>query len=770
MKSWEIAFTGSWPAALVLPLVVGAVLLAWRFYSRRRDEVGRAGFRWMVALRMVAICIVALFLLEPVLRLTRAEATRSTVVVLVDTSRSMSIRDAAAEQSRLEAARSLLAGTPADLLRRLRAAHDVRLYRFDAVTAELAGRADLESLESDGPATALGDALRDVVREVGRDAISAVVLLTDGVSNLGDEPGAVARRMDVPIFPVALGGQLGERGRFHDVGFSAVPRNPRFIVNNRALVRLELSHVGLADFTEPERRVTVTLREDGRELASRSLLLPAHDGTTEVELEYTPDRVGVRRLRAEVSEVPAETVLENNTRSFTVHVTDPRIRLLIVEGTVRNEHRFLRRVLESDPNIEATGVVKLSGRRYLVQGVQPGVDLSRGLPARPEDYEEFDVVILGDIGRNEFTGVQLEQLRDFVDGGGGLMALGGHRAFGAGRWEDSALAGLLPVSLGGVRDGHLEDEFAPVMTPEGARHPVLLGCGRFFEEPQARVTLEGANRLRGLKPGAAALLVHPHERADGAPMPVLAAQAYGSGRVLALAADTTWRWKFQVEATGRESPYYRLWRQSVRWLAGRDEPRTAPDRLVSAWSERVEYEPGEAATLRARVRADDGEPLEGARVRAVVRYPVPVRRQTPEGEEELEQEAEVPLTAVPLSPGEYRAAWEPPAAGLYRAQVRAAADGQELGSDEVEFVLGHVASEFDRVDVDRELLQSLAATGGGVYHTQATAARIPDELEQRRRLVLRREEYDLWNAPWFLAAFVACVTAEWVLRKRRGLS
>jgi len=770
MKSWEIAFTGSWPAGLVVLGAAGAALLAWLFYRRKREKVGRAGFRWMVALRALAIFVVAFFLLEPVLRLTRAEAERSTVVVLVDASESMGIRDAAGEQSRLAAARSLLTEPPADLLRRLEGPQQVRMYRFGAVAAELPDGAGIDRLTADGKATALGDAVGDVVRQVGRGNVSAALLLTDGVSNQGDDPEAVVRRLDVPVFPVALGGHLGEHGRFHDVGFRSLPQNPRFIVNNRARVSLELAAVGLAGFTESERQVTVKLSEGERELASRTLTLPVEDGTTDLELQYTPESVGVRQLRATVSQVPAEVVRQNNERSFTVHVTDPRIRVLIVEGTVRNEYRFLRRVLESDPNVEATSVVKLSGKRFLVQGVQPGMDLSRGLPARPEDYDELDVVVLGDIGPDEFAGVQLEQLTDFVEAGGGLMALGGYNAFGAGGWADKALAEALPVTMSGPRDGQLEDAFAPVLTPEGGRHPVLEGCRRFFEDPEARVTLDGANRVSGLKPGASALLVHAHERAGGAPMPVLAAQAYGAGRVLALTADTTWKWKFQVEATGRESPYYRLWRQSVRWLAGRDVAEMAPDQLVSAWSVRVEYQPGETAVLKARVRTPDNQPEENARVTATVRYPVPVRRRMPDGGEELEQETTVSLAPVPLSLGEYQATWEAPVSGLYRVTVTAAAAGQQRGADEFEFVVGRVASEFDRVDVDRELLESLAAATGGVYHTQASAGRIPDELEQRRRLVLHREEYNLWNAPWFFAAFLACVTAEWILRKRRGLN
>ncbi len=771
MRHWQVAFTGAWPMLLVMGGAGSAALLAYVFYRRKKPVLMPSAFRLLTGLRTLAIFIVALFLLQPVLRLTRAEASRATVAFLVDVSESMSIRDAAGDRSRLEAALSLLREKPGQLLRRVGQSQDVRLFTFGAVTAEVpAGGQRLAELQPEAKATALGDALKDTVRQVGERNMSAVVLLTDGVSNRGEDPEEAARALGVPVFSVAVGGRLAQRGRFHDVGIVSVPQNPRFIVNNRAIVKVEVGHVGLRNFTEAEREVLLRLEDEGAELAARAVRLPAEDGTLQQEMEFVPKRVGIHRLRASVSALPAETVTQNNARSFTVIVTDPRIRVLIVEGAVRREYRFLRRALESDPNLEVTSVIKLSGKRFLLQGVQTGVDLSRGLPARREDIGEFDVVILGDIGREEFTGLQLEQLKDFVDAGGGLIALGGYHAFGAGGYADSALADVLPVTMGGERDGHVEAAFAPALTPEGKRHPVFEGCREFFEGARPRVSLEGANRVTGIKPAALALAVHPRERVGRAPMPVVAVQSYGAGRAMALTADTTWKWKFQTEGRGLDSPYYRFWRQSVRWLAGRDVAEMAPDQLVSAWPARVEYEPEEPVLLKARVRNRDKEPEERAAVQVHITFPIPIKKKGPDGQEIVENETTVRLAPVPLSLGQYQASWSPPASGLYRAMAEARLGEETLGSDGFEFVVGQAAAEFDRVDVAESTLQNLAAQTGGTYHTLATAGRIPDELEGRRHLVLHREEVSLWNAPWFFAVFMACVTAEWILRKRRGLN
>jgi uncharacterized membrane protein len=771
MEHWQIAFTGHWPAALIGLGALVAACLAYVCYRRRKPGLRPRTFWALATLRTAAIGVIAVFMLQPVLRLIRTQAEDATVAVLVDVSESMGIRDSADDRTRLESALQLLTGRPSEILDKLSSGSlEVRAFSFGAVTAPLADPDRVGELRASQKATAIGDALKEVVRTIPREQLAGIVLLTDGVSNRGDDPGKVAQGLGVPVFPVVLGGAPGEKGRFHDVGIAELPAAPQFIVNNTATVKVRISHAGLGKFLDAERQLQLRLMGGEQELASQTVAFPLADGTLEQDLSFVPERVGIHRLTVKLDSLPNETVTENNERSFTVQVTDPRIRVLIVEGVIRSEYRFLRRVLESDPNLEVTGVIKLSGRRFMVQGVQPGVDLDRGLPARQEDYGKFDVVVLGDIDREEFSGLQLEYLKEFVAGGGALLALGGYHSFGAGGYADTPVADLLPVTLGGKGDGQAEDPFIPVLTAAGRSHPVFQGCEGFFEGAQEAVELDGANRVTGAKPGAEVLAVHPVERAGRGPMPVVAVQSFGAGRTMALTADTTWKWKFQVEARGQDSPYYRFWRQAMRWLAGRRGEEMTPDQRVNGWTARPEYEPGERVILKAKVRDAEGQPEERAEVTVALSYPIPVRREGPGGEEAYDEGTTVKLEPVPLSLGEYQTPWDPPASGLYQATASAAKDGVELGSDPFEFVVGRAASEFDRVDVDEQLLQSLAGQTGGVFHRLTTAGSIPDELEQRRNLVAHRREINLWNAPWLLAVFLACVTGEWVLRKRRGLN
>jgi hypothetical protein len=71
-------------------------------------------------------------------------------------------------------------------------------------------------------------------------------------------------------------------------------------------------------------------------------------------------------------------------------------------------------------------------------------------------------------------------------------------------------------------------------------------------------TLEGANRLGRLLPTTKMLAA----AADGTPL--LVGREYGQGRVLAFAADSTWRWVMQ----GAGDQHRRFWRSRTRSGSG----------------------------------------------------------------------------------------------------------------------------------------------------------------------------------------------------------
>ena len=67
-----------------------------------------------------------------------------------------------------------------------------------------------------------------------------------------------------------------------------------------------------------------------------------------------------------------------------------------------------------------------------------------------------------------------------------------------------------------------------------------------------------------------------------------------------------------------------------------------------------------------------------------------------------------------------------------------------------------------------ELLRALAQATGGTFATAGPACRTCASPTRRSSRSGRRKDLPIWDRGWFLAALVATLAAEWVLRRRWG--
>jgi hypothetical protein len=89
--------------------------------------------------------------------------------------------------------------------------------------------------------------------------------------------------------------------------------------------------------------------------------------------------------------------------------------------------------------------------------------------------------------------------------------------------------------------------------------------------------------------------------------------------------------------------------------------------------------------------------------------------------------------------------------------------------------VGAPNKEFERLDLNEDLLQRLARATDGRYFTLLSADQLVHTLHERIREKSEYREFPDWKRRnWLLwlpfGAFVLIVTAEWILRKRRYLS
>lgn len=217
---------------------------------------------------------------------------------------------------------------------------------------------------------------------------------------------------------------------------------------------------------------------------------------------------------------------------------------------------------------EAAGVIvgTLEGAGHRVTHI-PCHRVSRDFPRTLEELSRYDVVLFSDVGTNTFLllpevvkqgarSVNLLKLtREYVEQGGGFCMIGGYMTYGGmggkGKWKDSVIERLLPVSLLGGDDRMELPEGADICCVPDS-HPVLAGL------PEQWPYILGYNKTVA-KPDARVLVSWEGD-------PIIAVGEWGRGRVMAYTTDCAPHWA--PAAMCQWEGYPKLWDNIVNWLAG----------------------------------------------------------------------------------------------------------------------------------------------------------------------------------------------------------
>ncbi|MDB4960811.1 MAG: hypothetical protein JWP01_810 [Myxococcales bacterium] len=736
--------------------VIAIVALSWRA-SRGAPAWRRAT---MIGLRAGAAVGALVVFLEPAVELRQVAREPNRIAVLIDDSKSMALSESTTGPTRIERARQLLTAS-GGALAAWEANHKVDYYTFSE-TISPTSLAALASNQAQGKATLFRKALELVrARYEGRD-LAGVVMISDGVSTGGftEDSGDGAMRDFLRSLETRVHTVWAARKGLKDIAVAKVMADEFAFV--RTVVRIDavIRTTGL-----PARQVPVTLSTDGQPLRQKMVDFPGGDHDVTVTFEVTPPRVGRYVYEVSVPIAPNEAVTSNNTRSFVIRVIRDKIRVLQVAGQPGWDVRSLRQMLKSNSNVDLISFFILRTQDDI--SLVPNDEMSLiPFPTRElfeHQLPSFDLIILQDFEYLPYgIGDYLENIRSYVEGGGGLVMLGGAASFTSGGYYGTPVAAALPVELYGPFDsGPVVDtqKFSPQLTEAGQMHPVTSLRYSADDNVAAWKTLpqlEGVNLVASVKPEGTVLAQHPRLRTKaGKPMPVIIAAEYGKGRSLAVTTDTLWKWGFGAAArpgdNGRQ--YTKFWENAMSWLI--QDPVL---RNLHVDSDAVEYGPNAPVRVTVRLLGRDYQPLAGGVVSLTVR-----RGADPSSAEEV--------SAAKLAVGEDGTVVHELgglAPGVYRIEGHAAIAGRQVDANDI-FLVREGGSELDRPVGDAATLESIAKASGG----QALGAvdTLPSDLAfdpPRIVRVDRRTDVELWSRPGLLLLIIGLLGLEWLLRQRSG--
>jgi uncharacterized membrane protein len=721
-------------SALIALLFVALIVLGVRQVRRLPSARQRAA---LIALRVLSALLALPFVLQPQWVAERLENVQGRIAVLVDASRSMAVRDVS--PNRAQHALELLRGWQ----KQSKAQFDLYAFGADARSVKLA-ELDAAGLAREDD-TRIQRAVERAVGDLGEE-LSAVVVISDGADLAPGWSPQQLKGLGVRVHTIAVGSEHEPA----DDAILAIKADPVGFLRQAAEVEVSVRS------TRKEREpLVVSLREQGQ-LVSEAKAELDDSGQGKVVLPFTPGRLGRAVYTVSLPLAEGDAVPENNERAFLVRVTRDKLRVLLLCGAPTWDTRFLRAFLKADPAIDLITFFILRTSSDLAMASPEELSL---IPFPTDELfrehlDSFDLVIFQDFNYGPYqVAAYLPRIRDYVIKGGAFAMIGGTRAFGGGGYEHTPIAEILPVRMAPGTSALSMHEFTPTLVEAMARHPIVELVPDQAENQKTwseLAPLVGANKLLGLREGSHVLLVHPNEKdAQGGAMPVLAVGTAGQGRVLALAADSSWRWSITTAGRrGDASAYERFWDRALRWLAR--DPLLEPAHIET---DRERYGPGAPIKARMLLRDDRYQPLASHALELLVldmQGGVSSRQHL---ESDVDGTASAELR-VPADPGAYRLAVRDP-----QSEALIAEQGfiVEAGGDEL-------ADPRPRPD----LLREIAAVTGGSFYREADAPRL-DVFDRTRARALGTVITAPFASPWFFALLVAVLGLEWALRRSWGL-
>jgi len=262
---------------------------------------------------------------------------------------------------------------------------------------------------ADADASDLAAAIATASALVPGDRVARVVLLSDGRPTAGDALAA-ARAAPCPVDVVPLPGR---------------PKNEVYVgaLSTPGQARAgEPFYLKVGIYSSGENRGKLGLKCDGAALLEETVSLT--EGENRFRFPQVVTRAGPATFTAELAGFE-DTLPQNNTARAVVFAT-PRARVLLVES----------RPALAEPLSDALG-----GENLDVEVRAP-----EAMPSRLEEFEPYELVILSDVPATALSDDRMEGLRRYVrDFGGGLIVVGGERAFTPGGYKDTVLEEILPV-------------------------------------------------------------------------------------------------------------------------------------------------------------------------------------------------------------------------------------------------------------------------------------------------------------------------------------
>ncbi|MCL2040353.1 MAG: VWA domain-containing protein [Bacteroidetes bacterium] len=723
MNSYFLSISGWWWLLVLFCLI--AVALTIFTYKNTIPPIAKSKKILLISIRSIALVILFFSIFEPIYTSIKTLITKPQLVVLVDNSVSMVVDDAAGNRKE----RALNVFKKLDLS----PINPNIIYYSFGEDVRMIDTFYADSLQFNENSTDISKAIRTINNISEATNTRAILLITDGVFNTGNNPLFDAENFAKPIYTIGIGDTVEPK----DISIKSLLVNEIAYIENPIPVTINFSSVGFSNV-----EAKVSLLDDGKKIAEQVVNLHSDRTNYTLIFEYNPVKEGIRKLTATISELENEITNKNNTHSEYVKVLKNSRKVVMFAGSPSPDFSFIKRELDNEKGLEIVTYIQKKGAEFYTQPSQQVISSA-------------DVIIFCGFPINSTPNNILSMIKTELDKGKSFM-------FVAGLTTDYNKLKILENNIPFQVVSSKPNEFmvSPLINVDALANPILRVTGTDED-------ISLWNRLPPIFRTETFVKINPESEVLSTMKinnvefkePLLITREFQNNKQVAIMGYGLYRWKMlgyaSSEAVGKTDVpdlFEILIDNSYRWLSVKERSK-----LVNIRTTKKHFNQGEKIEFIGDLYDASYIPIENANIKIDIGA--------------NENKREISMTSI--GNGRYIGSVEGLSQGDFNFIANATLGSRNLGNDNGRFSIGELAIEYQNLKQNASLLKLISDRTLGKYYDGTDLSTVSDDIMNSNsftdRPVSLHSEFLLWNWLGLLIIAILLFATEWFIRKRSGL-
>ncbi|MGK0279824.1 MAG: hypothetical protein ACI9RU_002604 [Litorivivens sp.] len=311
-------------------LIAGAVLYLRDRLNRHFGDLLRYT---LFLMRAVVVSILAFFLLKPLIKTSEREVEKPIIVIAQDNSESLIV------DGDSSAFFNDYMGSLAQMRLSLEENYDVRTLSFGEKVTE-----GWDNIDLTDQTTNFSDLMDEVYNRFSNRNLGAVIVASDGIYNTGLNPQYAARKLEAPIYAIALGDTTPQK----DVLIAHVSNNRLAYLGNLFPMDIRVDAHGMES-----RKTTLKITHKGETVHSEAISFNDTEHSSVVSVLLDADKSGLQKYVVSIGALDGEITASNNVRSVFIDVLDSRQKVLLLAASPHPDLAALKLAIDKNDLYES---------------------------------------------------------------------------------------------------------------------------------------------------------------------------------------------------------------------------------------------------------------------------------------------------------------------------------------------------------------------------------------------------------------------------------